>query len=263
MVLHARPICTNRTITFAIDPATQPWVAARDALRRPHLVRRECSLRKGCAIACPPGGGFDSPRDERPGRGGLRARLDYHVRRMGNLDAETFAAKIVACTKCERNAFEVSSYLERELTVMLGVPNQDGRWIHDDAKFREGIFRIRCIGCGDDALASADCPRCHRVGGLADALAAPMRLTAPRMCPHCKGTALMIIALVPARVRTGVGRPTAPTPIAGFRDPGFHVVEIQCEGCDWVSKPDGCPLCAGPLRDRPRSDPDREKTSRG
>lgn len=172
---------------------------------------------------------------------------------MGNLDEKKFAAAIAGCAKCDAKAFEVMSYIDRQLTVMLAEPNQDGRWTHDGEKFIDGTYRIKCIACGDEPYQSDDCPRCHRLNGCPEALAQHARLTVPKRCPTCKGTELTVKAFVPARVRTGEGRPTAPTAIAQFGDPGFHLAEISCEGCDWISAPEGCPVCAGngPLRDRP------------
>lgn len=165
------------------------------------------------------------------------------VSSMGYLDGKSYAAKIVGCAKCDRKAFEVASYIERELQVMIGEPSQDGRWIHDEEKFIDGTYRIRCLGCGDEAYASDDCPSCKHTVGLTEALAAPSRLAIPRMCPECKTTSLTVTAAVPARVRTGEGQVTAPTQIARFGEPGFHVTSIACEGCDWTAKPSGCAIC--------------------
>lgn len=172
---------------------------------------------------------------------------------MGHLDEKKYATAIAGCGTCDAKAFEVHSYVDRELIVMLAAPNQDGRWTHDQTKLIDGTYRVRCIACSTDAYVSDDCPRCHRAGGLTDALQHPARLGVPQRCPTCKGMELTLSALVPARVRTGEGRTTAPTPVAQYGDAGHHIAGIVCEGCDWVAAPDSCPLCAGPgpLRDRP------------
>jgi hypothetical protein len=172
---------------------------------------------------------------------------------MGKLDEPTFAATIAACKKCDAKAFEVASFIDRQVTVMLGEPNDDGRWTHDGEKFIDGVYRIKCIRCSDATFSTDDCPRCHREGGLADALGTPSRLTAPKRCPDCKGTELSVTGFAPSTVRTGEGRPPSPTPTAQFGDPGFHVAQIMCDGCDWVAVAEGCPLCGGtgPLRVRP------------
>lgn len=172
---------------------------------------------------------------------------------MGQLDEKQFAQAIAGCTKCDAKAFEVNSYIDRELTVMLAEPSQDGRWTHDGEKFIDGVYRIKCLSCSESAFSTEDCPRCHRAGGLADAIGVTSRLTVPKRCPTCKGTELNVKAFVPARVRTGEGRPGAPTATAAFGEAGFHLAELTCDGCDWVATSDGCPLCGGPgpLRDRP------------
>jgi hypothetical protein len=172
---------------------------------------------------------------------------------MGQLDEKAFEQAIERCAKCESRSFEVSSYIDRRLSVMLAGANDDGRWVHDGEKFIDGVFRIRCLACSADAFASDDCPRCHRAGAVAEALVAESRVAVPKRCPGCKGTELTITGFAPATVRTGAGRPAAPKPVALFGAPGFHIALVACDGCDWVAAADGCPICAGPgpLRDRP------------
>ena len=172
---------------------------------------------------------------------------------MGALDEPAFAAILARCKKCDARAFEVSSFIDRQVSVMLGEPNDDGRWIHDGEKFIDGVFRIKCIRCSDVAFTTTDCPRCHRANGLADIVGHSSRLAVPKRCPTCKGTELTLTAFAPATVRTGEGRPPSPTPTASLGDSGFHVAHIMCDGCDWVAIAEGCPMCggAGPLRTRP------------
>jgi hypothetical protein len=172
---------------------------------------------------------------------------------MGNLDEASFERSIAGCAKCQRTAFEVASYIDRQISVMLGERNDDGKWTHDGEKFIDGVYRIRCIGCGDEPYTTGDCPRCHRPGGLADALGAESRLVVPKRCPSCKGTELTVTGFAPATVRTGEAQKPTPTPTALYGDPGFHVAHVMCDSCDWVAVAEGCPLCggAGPLRTRP------------
>jgi len=172
---------------------------------------------------------------------------------MGHLDEQKFEQTIAGCAKCDRKAFEVSSYIDRQVSVMVGEANDDGRWTHDGEKFIDGVFRIRCMNCSDEPYANTDCPRCHRANGLADAFGQPSRITVPKRCPSCKGTELLVTGFAPATVRTGEGRPPSPRPTALYREDGFHIAIIMCEGCDFVQVTDGCPLCGGPgpLRVRP------------
>ena len=175
---------------------------------------------------------------------------------MGNLDEPRFAAKIAACKKCDAKSFEVASYIDRQVSVMLGERSDDGRWTHDGDKLIDGVFRIKCMRCGDVAFTTADCPRCHRVGALSDALGHVTRLAVPKLCPSCKGTKLTVTGFAPSTVRTGVTSPArfpAPTPNAQYGDLGFHVAHVMCDCCDWVALAEGCPMCGGPgpLRSRP------------
>src|SRR4051812_126591 len=119
---------------------------------------------------------------------------------MGQLDEKAFEQAIAACAKCESRSFEVSSYIDRRLSVMLAEANDDGRWVHDGEKFIDGVFRIRCLGCSADAFASDACPRCHRAGAVAEALAAESRVAVPKRCPGCKGTELTVTGFAPATV---------------------------------------------------------------
>ena len=148
---------------------------------------------------------------------------------------------------------EVASYLDRKVSVMLGDANDDGVWAHDGEKFVDGTYRIACVGCQQVAFASDDCPRCHASGTLPATLASASRLAVPKRCPRCNATEVSLIGLAPATVRHGAGRTPAPTPKALLGEPGFHVVAIACDDCDWVTSAEGCPLCAapGPLRERP------------
>lgn len=172
---------------------------------------------------------------------------------MGQLDEAKFDKAIAGCTKCDFKAFEVSAYLDREVTVMLAQSNNDGRWTHDAAKFFDGIYRIQCFGCKTMAHDSTDCPRCHRANGLADALDASTRLAVPSRCPTCKGTEMLLTTFAPATVKAVEHQRAAPTPVALFGDTGYHVAQIACVTCNWSKAAEGCPLCGGPgpLRARP------------
>ena len=172
---------------------------------------------------------------------------------MGALDEASFTATIASCAKCGAKAFEVSSFIDRQLTVMLGDRNDDGRWIHDGEKFIDGVYCIKCLNCGTEPFTTTDCPRCHRPGGLENAIGVASRLAVPKRCPTCKCTELTLTGFAPSVVRTGEGRPPSPRPTALYGEPGFHVAHVMCDGCDWVAIAEGCPLCAGPgpLRTRP------------
>jgi hypothetical protein len=172
---------------------------------------------------------------------------------VGKLDETTFARAIEKCPACGGQAFEVATYIDRQISVMLGEANDDGRWTHDGEKFIDGVFHVRCLACGHEPFASGDCPRCHRVDGLKEALGGPSRLAVPKRCPTCKCTELTVTGFAPAIVRTGGVKRPEPAPQALLGDPGFHVAHVMCDGCDWVAAPEGCPLCggAGPLRVRP------------
>jgi hypothetical protein len=172
---------------------------------------------------------------------------------MSQLDESKFEAAISGCAKCDFKAFEVSAYLDRQVTVMLAQTNNDGRWTHDAAKLVDGVFRVQCFSCKTMAYDSPDCPRCHRANGLADALAASSRLVVPTRCPECKGTEMTLSAFAPATVKAVEHRRAAPTQTALLGDEGYHVAHIACVTCNWASAAEGCPLCGGPgpLRARP------------
>lgn len=172
---------------------------------------------------------------------------------MSQLDEETFEAAIAGCTKCDFKAFEVSAYLDRQVTVLLAQSSHDGHWTHDEAKLVDGVFRIQCLGCKTMAYDSPTCPRCHRADGLADALGASTRLVVPSRCPECKGGELQLTAFAPATVKAVEHQRAAPAPTALFGDVGYHVANIACVTCEWARAAEGCPLCgaAGALRERP------------
>jgi hypothetical protein len=172
---------------------------------------------------------------------------------MGGLDERRFSDAIAKCSACGAAAFEVASYIDRQISVMLGERNDDGRWVHDGEKFIDGVYRIRCLACGAEPFATDDCPRCHHPGVLATALGAMSKLEVPKRCPSCKGTEVTMVGFAPATVRTGEAKRPSPSPVALLGDPGFHVAAISCDSCNWVAVAEGCPICggAGPLRVRP------------
>jgi hypothetical protein len=173
---------------------------------------------------------------------------------MGHLDEASFEAAIAACAKCGGRTFEVSTYLDRTQSLMLADANDDGRWAHDGEKFIDGVYRVQCMNCRTDAFASDDCPRCHAPDALeANIVGAMTRLAVPQRCPSCRGTETSIVGFARATVKVGEGRPSQPTPVTLFGDPGFHVVAVACDSCDWAQVAEGCPLCGNraPLRARP------------
>ncbi len=161
---------------------------------------------------------------------------------MTRLSEARFAELVAACKSCGAKSFELRAYLDRALAVMLGDPDDDGRWAHDGEGFVAGTYRIACTGCGAVAFDDAACPRCDAPDGLARALAAPARAAAPKRCPTCRGTELMIHALAPAQVAYRGDRVT-PKPLADFGDPGWHVVAIVCDECGPIHEASGCALC--------------------
>ncbi|HEY0193967.1 MAG TPA: hypothetical protein VGC42_22775 [Kofleriaceae bacterium] len=178
---------------------------------------------------------------------------------MGQLDEPRFESIVRAgCPACGGTAFDIRSFLDRKLDVMLAEPNNEGRWAHDGEKFVDGTYRISCAACQHVVFEHPDCPRCHAPGGLAPALADPSRLALPKRCPACKETELIALALLPSTTRSHAGggggaAGTTPTPLADFGDPGYHLVAFGCASCDAATVTQTCPLCdaPGPLRPRP------------
>jgi len=173
---------------------------------------------------------------------------------MGQLDELSFDAALRAgCPACGATTLDIRSFIDRRLDLMLGDPNDDGRWVHDGEKFVDGTYRITCASCAYVVFAHDACPRCHAAAGLAPALADTSRVTVPRRCPGCNETQLFALALVAAHVRTSAGARAAPRPLGELGDPGYHVVAYACDACDAAVVVQACPLCdaPGPLRPRP------------
>ena len=173
---------------------------------------------------------------------------------MGQLDEIRFDATVQAgCPACGAAALDIWSFLDRQLNIMLGDPNNDGRWVHDGEKFIDGIYRIACASCAHVVFADDACPRCHGSGGLPRALGEVSRLSVPRRCAACNETELIAVALTPATVRYSGGRAAQPRPLGELGDPGYHIVAYACESCDAAVVAQTCPLCdrPGPLRPRP------------
>jgi hypothetical protein len=173
---------------------------------------------------------------------------------MGQLDEPRFDAAVHAgCPACGGTTLDIRSFLDRRLIVMLGDPNDDGRWVHDGEKFVDGTYQITCARCAHVAFTDDACPRCHAAGGLARALTEPSRLAVPKRCPACKETELLALGFLPSTTRYSGGTAALPTPLADFGDPGYHIVAYACTSCDAATVTQSCPLCdaPGPLRPRP------------
>src|ERR1051325_3484553 len=166
---------------------------------------------------------------------------------MGHLDEPRFDSLVRAgWPACSGSVLGIMSFIDRRLSLMLGDPNDDGRWIHDGEKFVDGTYRIACARCAHVVFADAGCPRCHAAGGLARALGEPTRLGVPKRCPSCQETELIALALIPATVRYQGGTAALPRPLGALGDPGYHVVAFACESCDAAVVAQRCPLCDGP-----------------
>lgn len=173
---------------------------------------------------------------------------------MGKLDEPAFDRLVQGgCPACGGHTLEIRSFIDRRVDVMLGDPNNDGRWAHDGEKFVDGTYGMACVACGHAVFTDAMCPRCNAEGGLAKALADTSRMTVPKRCGKCSENELMAIALIPAKVRYSGAAAAKPDPLAEYGDAGYHIVAYACESCDAAVVAQSCPLCdaPGPLRPRP------------
>jgi hypothetical protein len=173
---------------------------------------------------------------------------------MGALSQARFEELVGAgCPACQARVLEIRSMIDRSVVVMVGDPNDAGRWVHDGEKFVDGTYRIACTSCSHVVWHSDMCPRCNREGALDGVLAATSRLTVPKRCPGCNELELLAVALVPAVARYGGGESPKPALMAEYGEPGYHVVAYACPSCDKATVAERCPLCdaPGPLRPRP------------
>lgn len=172
---------------------------------------------------------------------------------MGALDQLRFEQVVGAgCPSCAGRLLEIRSIIDRSVVVMVGDPNDAGRWVHDGEKFVDGTYRISCVACAHVVFESDVCPRCNAPGALDGVLATSSRMAVPKRCPSCSELELLAVALVPAVARYG-GEAPKPKPLVDYGDAGYHVVAYACHACDNAVVAERCPLCdaAGPLRPRP------------
>ena len=171
---------------------------------------------------------------------------------MGALSQAKFEELVNApCPACHANALEIHTYIDKSIVVMVGEPNDAGRWVHDGEKFVDGTYRIACTKCQHAVFESDICPRCNAAGALATALSSTSRVQIPKRCPKCNELELLAIAFVPATAPASAA--PKPKPTADFGDPGYHIVAYACHACDNAVVSERCPLCdaPGPLRPRP------------
>jgi hypothetical protein len=174
---------------------------------------------------------------------------------MGALDQPRFEELVQSgCPACKTRLLEIRSIIDRSLVVMVGEPNDEGRWVHDGEKFVDGTYRITCTSCAHVVFDSDICPRCNAAGVLDKVLTTPSRVTVPKRCPKCNELELLALAMVPGVANYGseASKPK-PKQLVDFGEPGYHVVAFACPACDNAVVAERCPLCdaPGPLRPRP------------
>jgi hypothetical protein len=168
------------------------------------------------------------------------------------LDLEALVTK--GCAACGGTRLTFRAYLDGRLPLLGGEPVGSLTWVYDGEKFVDGVFEVRCTGCGAEVFSASVCPRCNVEGGLALALAANNRFPAPAACHSCDAEEVRLTAMVPAQVTYEGRRAAKPRTSVEFYDPGFHGVRVDCRDCGPIAeRRDRCPLCdaAGPLRSRP------------
>ena len=113
---------------------------------------------------------------------------------MGALDEQSFEAIVAGgCPRCNHAKVEIKSFIDHRVLLMLADPTDAGRWVHDGEEFVDGTYSITCAACAKVLFETADCPRCHAVGGLGKALTETSRLPIPRRCPGCNELELLAV----------------------------------------------------------------------
>ena len=171
---------------------------------------------------------------------------------MGALDQPEFERLVNAgCTACGHATLEISSFIDRSIVVMVGDPNNDGRWVHDGEKFVDGTYKMACASCAHTVFASDVCPRCNAQAALSsrahERAGSPFRNGArSATSSSCSRSPSFL------RKRQSEAAPK-PQAIAEYGEPGYHIVAYACHECDNAVVAEGCPLCdaPGPLRKRP------------
>jgi rubrerythrin len=158
------------------------------------------------------------------------------------------------CHACAATALRFRAYVDAGVPMMAAEPVGKLYWAYDGEKFVDGVFEVRCVGCGVAIFEADVCPRCHAPGGLATALETENAYPAPSACPSCQGQEVRLIAFVPAKVVYEGKRAQKAQTAVEPHDPGFHGYRVDCKTCGTVAALEGlCPLCGstGALRKRP------------
>lgn len=174
---------------------------------------------------------------------------------MGKLDEDGLAALVAAgCAACATHKLLFRTYVDGLVPIMGGDPIGRVTWVYDGEKFVDGVYQVSCLDCRAELFSAADCPRCHREGGLAIALAEENRWPVPERCAQCEGEELRYIGFFPAQVRYEGKRGDKARTTTELHEPGFHGYRVDCKRCGTLAElVTECPLCAapGPLRERP------------
>ena len=173
---------------------------------------------------------------------------------MGLLTKEGLDTVIAAgCSRCGGKRLLFKTYVDARLPLMGGEPIGRLAWAYDGEAFCDGVFEVACAACKTVVFEASVCPRCHREGGLALALATPNRHAVPAACPGCDGEEVTYFGMVPAETSYEGVRAEKARSDATLDDDGFHGFKAWCKVCGVFEElTDRCMLCdaPGPLRDR-------------
>jgi hypothetical protein len=116
--------------------------------------------------------------------------------------AELDRLVLTGCAASGSHKVTFQAYVDGAVPVVDGEPVGRASWIYDGEKFVDGVYTVKCAGCGSELFAADVCPRCHAPGGLATALTTPNQWPVPGGCadPDCGGEEVLYEAFVPARV---------------------------------------------------------------
>jgi hypothetical protein len=173
---------------------------------------------------------------------------------MGLLTPEKLDELIAAgCSACGGKKLIFQTYVDGRLPLMDGEPVGRLAWAYDGEAFCDGVYEVKCAKCAARVFSSSACPRCHKDGGLAEALAAENAFPVPKGCPRCEREEISYFAMVPATTAYEGKRAEKARTSTEILDPGFHGYKAACKTCGvFAELRDRCPLCdaPGPLRPR-------------
>jgi hypothetical protein len=136
------------------------------------------------------------------------------------------------CTACRGQFLRAHALLPGSLVMSAGEPVSSVRWGYERDDIHDLVYRVQCRDCAAVLYQHSDCPKCAAGGALPRVLERKNGLVALPSCPQCGYEDLRVQAQIIAYHEYLHGHFSRRVLAAEPHEPGFHIEQIDCLGCE-------------------------------